>query len=208
MCAWFRNNWSTNLPFHVKKSWVFFSKLKMNSCIKGPDVHWENEASMMFHLICLDTIYVAWYYYQINSIEIFVDFPGLKIDSVSCVPRMITITIVPVSPTSALVNLTESSAPGLLLVQCTTPKGEFWGNLILNWNEFQHKIFLRLYIIWRHFALYLTRSLGALGAPTSSWRPFGPALGPWGLLDFVWPTRRCNDWITHYPSVDSVLDRG
>ena len=32
---------------------------------------------------------------------------------------------------------------------------------------------------------YCTRSLGALRAPTSSWRPFGPALGPSGLLDFV-----------------------
>ena len=31
----------------------------------------------------------------------------------------------------------------------------------------------------------LTRSLGALRAPTSSLRPFGPALGPSGLLDFV-----------------------
>ena len=29
------------------------------------------------------------------------------------------------------------------------------------------------------------RSLGALRAPTSSLRPFGPALGPSGLLDFV-----------------------
>ena len=31
----------------------------------------------------------------------------------------------------------------------------------------------------------MTRSLGALRAPTSSLRPFGPALGPSGLLDFV-----------------------
>ena len=30
-----------------------------------------------------------------------------------------------------------------------------------------------------------TRSLGALRAPTSSLWPFGPALGPSGLLDFV-----------------------
>ena len=29
------------------------------------------------------------------------------------------------------------------------------------------------------------RSLGALRAPTSSLWPFGPALGPSGLLDFV-----------------------
>ena len=29
------------------------------------------------------------------------------------------------------------------------------------------------------------RSLGPLRGPTSSWRPFGPALGPSGLLDFV-----------------------
>ena len=31
----------------------------------------------------------------------------------------------------------------------------------------------------------MTRSLGALRAPTSRLRPFGPALGPSGLLDFV-----------------------
>ena len=30
-----------------------------------------------------------------------------------------------------------------------------------------------------------TRSLGPLWGPTSSLRPFGPALGPSGLLDFV-----------------------
>ena len=30
-----------------------------------------------------------------------------------------------------------------------------------------------------------TRSLGALRAPTSRLRPFGPVLGPSGLLDFV-----------------------
>ena len=35
------------------------------------------------------------------------------------------------------------------------------------------------------YILYLTRSLGALRAPTSSLWPFGPALGPSGLLDFV-----------------------
>ena len=33
--------------------------------------------------------------------------------------------------------------------------------------------------------LYHTRSLGALWAPTSRLRPFGPAWGPSGLLDFV-----------------------
>ena len=33
--------------------------------------------------------------------------------------------------------------------------------------------------------ILFTRSLGALRAPTSSWRPFGPALGPSGLLDFA-----------------------
>ena len=33
--------------------------------------------------------------------------------------------------------------------------------------------------------IYVTRSLGALRAPTSSLRPFGPALGHSGLLDFV-----------------------
>ena len=32
---------------------------------------------------------------------------------------------------------------------------------------------------------YFTISLGAPWAPTSSWRPFGPAFGPSGLLDFV-----------------------
>ena len=31
----------------------------------------------------------------------------------------------------------------------------------------------------------ITRSLGPLRGPTSSWRPFGPALGPSGLLDFI-----------------------
>ena len=30
-----------------------------------------------------------------------------------------------------------------------------------------------------------TRSLGARWAPTSSWRPFGPAFCPSGILDFV-----------------------
>ena len=43
---------------------------------------------------------------------------------------------------------------------------------------------------------YETRSLGALWGPTSTWRPFGPALGPSGLLDFVlhplWPLRPCD----------------
>ena len=33
--------------------------------------------------------------------------------------------------------------------------------------------------------IFKTRSLGALRAPTSSLRPFGPALGPSSLLDFV-----------------------
>ena len=33
--------------------------------------------------------------------------------------------------------------------------------------------------------IYMTRSLGALRTPTSSLRPFGLALGPSGLLDFV-----------------------
>ena len=31
----------------------------------------------------------------------------------------------------------------------------------------------------------ITRSLGARWAPTSSWRPFGPAFCPSGILDFV-----------------------
>ena len=35
------------------------------------------------------------------------------------------------------------------------------------------------------FIIYITRGLGALWAPTSSLRPFGPAFGPSGLLDFV-----------------------
>ena len=46
------------------------------------------------------------------------------------------------------------------------------------------------------YILYFTRSLGALRAPTSSWRPFGP-------IDFVlralWALRPCDprhsDWI-------------
>ena len=33
--------------------------------------------------------------------------------------------------------------------------------------------------------IYITRSLGALRAPTSSLWPFGPPFGPSGLLDFV-----------------------
>ena len=33
--------------------------------------------------------------------------------------------------------------------------------------------------------LLCTRSLGARWAPTSSWRPFGPAFCPSGILDFV-----------------------
>ena len=33
--------------------------------------------------------------------------------------------------------------------------------------------------------MFVTRSLGPLRGPTSSWRPFGPAFGPSGLLDFV-----------------------
>ena len=36
-----------------------------------------------------------------------------------------------------------------------------------------------------HSKYRITRSLGALRAPTSSVRPFGPAFGPSGLLDFV-----------------------
>ena len=37
-----------------------------------------------------------------------------------------------------------------------------------------------------HLCIYvMTRSLGALRALTSRLRPFGPALGPLGLLDFV-----------------------
>ena len=35
------------------------------------------------------------------------------------------------------------------------------------------------------FQICITSSLGALLAPTSSWWPFGSALGPSGLLDFV-----------------------
>ena len=33
------------------------------------------------------------------------------------------------------------------------------------------------------YNIFITRSLGALRAPTSRLRPFGPALGPSGLLD-------------------------
>ena len=40
--------------------------------------------------------------------------------------------------------------------------------------------------VWKAGSIYVyTRSLGALRAPTSSLRPFGPAFGPSGLLDFV-----------------------
>ena len=47
-------------------------------------------------------------------------------------------------------------------------------------------------IMWEKFPSggYFHRSLGALRAPTSSLRPFGPALGPSGLLDFVLRTLR------------------
>ena len=43
---------------------------------------------------------------------------------------------------------------------------------------------MSLYVHTTH-TLCETRSLGALRAPTSSWRPFGPAFGSLGLLDFV-----------------------
>ena len=71
-----------------------------------------------------------------------------------------------------------------------------------------------------------TRSLGALRAPTSRLRPFGPALGPSGLLDFVLRALRalrpCDprngamivntlstdkhtiQRLTHYPSVNTI----
>ena len=56
--------------------------------------------------------------------------------------------------------------------------------------------------------IYITRSLGALRAPTSSWRPFGP-------LDFVLRALRAlrpcdprvDDWIACWPLV-SVLAVG
>ena len=64
-----------------------------------------------------------------------------------------------------------------------------------------------IYFILCVLYLYYTRSLGALRTPTSSLWPFGPAWlrpsRPSGA-QAVWPTRRCNDWITHYPSVRTL----
>ena len=55
---------------------------------------------------------------------------------------------------------------------------------------------------------YLTKSLGALRAPTSSWRPFGPL--NFGLRA-LWALRLCDprvgDWIVCQP-LDSVLAVG
>ena len=75
-------------------------------------------------------------------------------------------------------------SPGHNTLKATRRKGGIW------------KIYLEIYgkYIWKYmenifgniWKIYLeTRSLGALRAPTSSLRPFGLALGPSGLLDFV-----------------------
>ena len=48
--------------------------------------------------------------------------------------------------------------------------------------------------------IFITRSLGALHDPTSSWRPFNPL----GLLT---DPRNGGDWIVRYP-LDSVLAWG
>ena len=54
-----------------------------------------------------------------------------------------------------------------------------------------------------------TRSLGLLRGPTSSWRPFGPAFGPSGLLDFVlhalWALRPCDPRL--HPSQANTITR-
>ena len=42
-----------------------------------------------------------------------------------------------------------------------------------------------LQCLCKDLGIYNTRSLGALRTPTSRLRPFGPALGPSGLLDNV-----------------------
>ena len=71
------------------------------------------------------------------------------------------------------------------------------------WDIFWYKDFVKIME-----NLFITRSLGALRAPTSSWRPFGP-------LDFVFHALRAlrpcdprvSDWIVCYP-LDSVLALG
>ena len=45
--------------------------------------------------------------------------------------------------------------------------------------------FLHRHCLWHLWQIWGTRSLGALRAPTSRLRPFGPALGPSGLFDNV-----------------------
>ena len=56
-------------------------------------------------------------------------------------------------------------------------------NKIIN-HQYVRKAFKAI-VTSKSFPNVLNRSLGALRAPTSSLRPFGPALGPSGLLDFV-----------------------
>ena len=62
--------------------------------------------------------------------------------------------------------------------------------------EFYHSLGLCLLVLCTMCTICTTRSLGARWAPTSSWRPFGPAFCPSGLLDFVlralWALRPCD----------------
>ena len=81
-----------------------------------------------------------------------------------------------------------------------------------NWNKYKHKCLLYFsmtnHIVPLKKKYNQTRSLGALRAPTSSWRPFEP-------LDFVLRALRAlrpcdpsvGDWIVCYP-LDSVLAVG
>ena len=56
---------------------------------------------------------------------------------------------------------------------------------------------INLYFPPHRSIIYITRSLGALRAPTSSWWPFGPAWlrpsRPSGA-QAGWPTQRCGHW--------------
>ena len=82
-------------------------------------------------------------------------------------------------------------------------------NLTLGINHVPKNTDLLLYSF--RYEIIFDRSLGALRAPTSSWRPFEPALDPLGLLNFVLqalrPCEACDcDWI-RLP-FDSVLAIG
>ena len=62
--------------------------------------------------------------------------------------------------------------------------------LLFIFFEFFGRPFIKTFLAKEVIIYMSTRSLGALRAPTSRLRPFGPALGPSGLLDFVLPALR------------------